>query len=282
MNKNFLIGWLLFISVFLIIIALDLLRGNRSRLGKYVDKTDTIYDFAENLAPFVTNFTGEIKKEEMRNKLAWSGNPFGLTVEGYYALKIIMGLLGFVLGMFLYPFGLTVAFAILVGVIFSFVPTLALRSSVEKRQDAIAMELPNMVNLLATAVWAGIELGPALESVSYNVVGPLGEVMREAWKEIATGKSRANVLRKSAKDTGVPTFERFVDTIIVAEERGGQELSKSLMEFSHDMKQMQRQYLEEKAKKVPTKMLLPLILCIFIPMLILLLTPIGISVITTF
>ena len=51
------------------------------------------------------------------------------------------------------------------------------------------------------------------------MVGPLEEVMREAWKEIATGKSRANVLRKSAKDTGVPTFERFVDTIIVAEER---------------------------------------------------------------
>lgn len=282
MNKNFLIGWLLFLSIFLIVIAIDLLKGNKSRLGKYIDKTNTIYDFAENLAPFVTNFTGDIKKEEMRNKLAWSGNPFGLTVEGYYALKIIMGLLGFVLGMFLYPFGLTVTFAILVGVIFSFVPTLALRSSVEKRQDAIAMELPDMVNLLATAVWAGIELGPALESVSYNVVGPLGEVMREAWKEIATGKSRANVLRKSAKDTGVPTFERFVDTIIVAEERGGQELSKSLMEFSHDMKQMQRQYLEEKAKKVPTKMLLPLMLCIFIPMLILLLTPIGISVISTF
>lgn len=281
MNKNFLIGWLLFISVFLIIIALDLLKGDRSKLGKYIDKSDTIYDFAENLAPFVTNFTGEIKKEEMKNKLLWSGNSFGLTVEGYYALKIIMGLLGFVLGMFLYPLGLTITFAILVGAIFFFIPTLALRSSIEKRQDSIALELPNMVSLLATAVWAGVELGPALESVSYNITGPLGEVMRDAWKEMATGKSRSKVLKNSAKNTGVPMFERFIDTIVVAEERGGQELSKTLMDFSYDMQQMQRQYLEEKAKKVPTKMLLPLMICIFIPMLILLLTPIMISVIIT-
>jgi len=282
LNKNFLIGWLLFLSVFLVIIALDLLRGSKSKLGKYIDKSNSIYDFAENLAPFVSNFTGEIRKEEMKNKLAWSGNPFGLTVEGYYALKIILGLLGVVLGIFLYPLGFTFAFAILIGVVFFFIPTLGLRSAIEKRQHAIALELPNMVNLLATAVWAGIELGPALEHVSYNIPGPLGEVMRDAWKEIATGKSRASVLRKSAKNTGVATFERFVDTIVVAEERGGQELSKTLMDFSYDMKQMQRQYLEEKAKKVPTKMLLPLVLCIFVPMIVLLLVPIGISVLTTF
>lgn len=282
LNKYLIISWLTFLSVFLLILALDLLKGSRSKFGKYINKANSIYDVAENLSPFVSNFTDEVRKEEMKNKLNWAGNPFGLTVEGYYSFKIILGLLGFALGMFLYPFGMSVFFAVFVAVVFFFIPTLILRSSIEKRQGEIAAELPNMVNLLATAVWAGIELGPAIEHISYNITGALGEVMREAWKEIATGKSREEVLKTSAKNTGVTMFERFVDTIVVAEERGGQELSKVLMDFSYDMKHMQRQILEEKAKKIPTKMLLPLVLCIFIPMLALLLAPIMISVIRTF
>lgn len=282
MNKYFLIGWFIFLSIFLLIIALDLLRGSKSKLAKYIIKSNNIYDFAENIAPFVSNFTGKISKENLTNQLLWSGNPFGLTPDGYYALRLILGLLGFVIGVFLYPLGFTILFAVLIGFVFSLLPTLGLRSSIEKRQDEITMGLPNMVNLVATAVWAGIELGPALRYVSYHTKGALGEVMRDAWKEIATGKSRGEVLKKAAKNTGVAVFERFIDTITVAEERGGQDLSRALMDFGNDMVQMQRQYLDEKGEKVPTKMLLPLVLCIFVPMLILLLTPILINALQTF
>lgn len=281
MNSNLLIVWLMFLAVFLLFIAIDLLRGSKSILGKYIDKSNSLYDFAENISMFVPNFADDLKKEELQTKLLWSGDILGVSVEGYYALRIILGVLGLALGFLLYPLGISPLLGIAMGLLFSILPLGYLRKAIEDRQMQITMNLPHMVNLLSTAVWAGIELGPALEAVSYNTPGALGEVLRNAWKEIATGKSRADALKKAAKNTGVSMFERFVDSIIVAEERGGMELSKSLSEFSLDMRHMERKFLEERAKKVPTKMLLPLFTCIFIPMLLLLLAPIILSVFVT-
>lgn len=282
MNTNLIMVWLLFLSVFLLILALDLLRGSKSIFGKYIDKSNNMYDFAENISMFVPNLSDDIKREELQEKLLWSGDVLGVSVEGYYALRIILGVLGLAIGFALYPLGITPLMGIAAGILLSLLPLGHLRSTIEKRQMDITMTMPHMVNLLSTAIWSGIELGPALEAISNNTSGALGEVMRDAWKEIATGKSRADALKTASRNTGVAIFERFVDTIVVAEERGGMELSKSLADFSLDMKHMERKFLEERAKKVPTKMLLPLMLCIFLPMLVLLLAPIMLSVFSAF
>jgi len=281
LNYNLLVVFLMFLSVFFLVIAIDLLRGNKSLFGKYIDRSNNIYDFAQNISNFVPNFANEVKKEELRTKLLWSGDVLGVSVEGYYALRLILGLIGFSFGFMLVPFGITPLLGVMAGILFSLIPLGYVRSSIEKRQLEITMNMPHMVNLLSTAIGAGIELGPALEAISSNTEGALGEVLRGAWKEIATGKSRSEALKKAARSTGVQVFERFVDTIVVAEERGGMELSKTLNEFSLDMRHMERKFLEERAKKVPTKMLLPIMSCIFIPMLMLLLAPVVLSVFST-
>lgn len=278
MNTNLMLAWLLFLSVFLLILALDLLRGTKSIFGKYIDKSNNVYDFAENISMFVPNFADEVKKEEMKTKLTWSGDVLGVTVEGYYALRIILGALGVALGLLLYPLGITPLLGVVLGILLSLIPLGYVRSTIEKRQTEITLALPHMVNLLSTSIKAGIELGPSLEAISNNTPNALGEVMRNAWKEMATGKSRAEALKTASRNTGVAVFERFIDTIVVAEERGGSELSNSLNDFSMDMRHMQRKFSEEQGKKMPTKMLLPLMLCIFIPMLVLLLAPIMLSV----
>lgn len=270
------------LSAFLFVIAIDLLRGKSSVFGKYIDKSNNIYDFAENISNFVPNFANEVKREELKNKLMWSGDILGVSVEGYYALRLILGLIGLGLGLVLVPMGITPIIGVVAGILFSLIPLAYVRSSIEKRQTEITMTMPHMVNLLSTAIGAGIELGPALEAISYNTDGELGKVLRKAWKEIATGKSRADALKSASRNTGVQVFERFVDTIVVAEERGGMELSKSLNDFSLDMRHMERKFLEERAKKVPTKMLLPIMSCIFIPMLMLLLAPVILSVFSAF
>lgn len=281
MNSTIMVVFMVFLSVFLIVIAFDLLRGNKSVFGIYIDKSNNIYEFAQNISSFVPNFADEVKKEELKSKLMWSGDVLGVTVEGYYALRLILGLIGLSIGLMLVPMGVTPLLSIVSALLFSLIPLGYIRSSIEKRQTDITMTMPHMVNLLSTAIGAGIELGPALEAISYNTEGALGEVLRNTWKEIATGKSRAEALKAASRGTGVQVFERFVDTIVVAEERGGMELSKSLNDFSLDMRHMERKFLEEKAKKVPTKMLLPIFLCIFIPMLLLLLAPVVLSVFTT-
>ncbi|SCG83663.1 hypothetical protein DW1_2097 [Proteiniborus sp. DW1] len=50
-------------------------------------------------------------------------------------------------------------------------------------------------------------------------------------------------------------------------------ISDVLEDFTEDMRIMRKLDMEEKAKKLPTKMLLPIFSCVFIPMLAILLTP---------
>jgi len=125
---------------------------------------------------------------------------------------------------------------------------------------------------------AGIELGPAFEEVGSEIAGPLGEELRLAWRHIATGQSRSTALRHAAKRCGVPTFTRFVETMVTAEERGTPDLAAVLANYMTDLRGTQRRHAEEEARKIPTKMNLPLIACIFLPMVVLLLTPVLMTI----
>src|SRR5690554_5102145 len=122
MNKDLMIIFLAFLSVFFLIIAIDLLRGRKSVFGKYIDRSTSIYDFAESLSPFVPNLADDIKREELSNKIRWSGDVLGVSVEGYYALRLILGLLGFGLVFLLYPLGVSPLLGVIAGILFSLIP----------------------------------------------------------------------------------------------------------------------------------------------------------------
>ena len=138
-------------------------------------------------------------------------------------------------------------------------------------------KFPSLIGLLSTAISAGVELGPALEAVGETFPGPLGDELRLAWAEMATGRPRAAALRAMAKRTGVPSIIRFFETIITAEERGGIDLSVTIENFRVELVESQKRQINEQAKKVPTKMLLPMFLCIFLPTLILILVPVMLN-----
>lgn len=267
------IAWLIFLSVLLLIIGFEIRRGSNSKIGSLTENL-TLFMVAERLSPFVKSWMPEMQIKDLDSRLMWAGQPYGINGSQYIGIKMIFGIIGGLVGLILNIFGLPFIFIILLSIIGLLIPTFVLRKKIEKRKEEIIDTVPNMVGLLSVAINAGVELAPALETISNALPGHLGEELRLAYKEIRTGKQRASAFKDMSKRTGVQIVERFVDTIITAEERGGMSLSESLTEFTYTIREMENKRLQEQAKKLPTKMQLPLFLCIFLPMLIIMLTPV--------
>lgn len=265
------------ISVILLIVGLDL-----SRDGSYIRsinvKGNFWYYVAGTVGPAIASWMPSLSLEQVEERLTWAGSPLGLSAESFIGVKFLFLLAGIIAGSFITLLGMPSFIIIVAALMAYFIPEAFLKETYKKRQNKIAKDLPSMINLLQTAIYAGVELGPALEAVGKNFPGPLGDELRIAWREMATGRSRASALRAMAKRSGVKPLERFLETIVTAEERGGVNLSDTINNFRSDLADSQMRKIQEEAQKVPTKMLAPMFMCIFVPMLVLLLFPVVMQV----
>lgn len=269
------LSWLMVILFFL---GLAMLRSDEdSQLLKLMTQSRNWREAAETFGPLVSTWLPIFNMPDIEQKLVWAGRPMGLSAVGFVGLKGIALMLGLVFGLFLVLLKLPPFFLLVAVVLAYLLPDSFLRSACEKRQKEIYKTFPIMVSLLQTAISAGVELGPALAAISRNFPGPLGDELRIAWKEAATGRFESAALAAMAKRTGVPVVIRFFDTLNTARERGGVDLSLLIEDFRHDLVESQRRQVQEQAKKVPTKMLLPMFVCIFIPTLLLILVPVMLN-----
>ncbi|SCG83664.1 tight adherence protein C [Proteiniborus sp. DW1] len=266
--------WLVFLGVFSAFMGFNLITmKQKSIVYKMLFERKSIYEFAQKIGPTISTYIPAGKQIDLSNKLMYADYPLGLTAESFLGLQAILVLLGIILGLVLTSIGFPFFVTFILIAIAYLLPHGLLNERVEKRQTSIKKDLPSMVGLLATSVRAGVELGTAFEIISIHTPNVLGEELRKAMKEVATGTQRSKAFKNMSERTGVDILSRFIDTINTAEERGGMNISDVLEDFTEDMRIMRKLDMEEKAKKLPTKMLLPIFSCVFIPMLAILLTP---------
>jgi tight adherence protein C len=100
-----------------------------------------------------------------------------------------------------------------------FVPDLTLRSEIKRRREAIFLDLPEAISVLALALGAGQSLRQALELAARDCPGPLGEELTRALslarRERSLGEREALV--RVAREAGEPTFTRFCELLGVKE-----------------------------------------------------------------
>lgn len=211
----------------------------------------------------------------------YANYPFGLTFQTFIGLQAILVIASIIVGLILVTLGMPIFFLIPLVLLAFFTPIGILNGKVEKRQNQIKKDTPPMINLLSTSLKAGVELPMALALISDTIPGPLGEELRKTQREISAGVKRSVAFNNMARRTGVDIIQRFVDTINTAEESGGMSISDALENFSEDVVEMQLLDIKEKAQKLPNKMLLPIFLCIFLPFLIIICTPVVFSLLET-
>ena len=278
MNTTLIVAWMIFIAVFLLITGLDHLRVDsyNSKLNYNFNLNGkTIHAIRNKAGATFMGYYPEAKISGLALKLMWAGQPWGLTAQSYIGVQFSLLIFTAIIGLNLTIFHVPIIASLILSVLLFFSPNLFLNEKIKKRKKAIGNDIPNMVGLLSTSIKAGVELIPSLQAISLSMPGALGDELRKVWTETATGKQLSKALNDMALRAGVDILKSFVETIITAQERGGSDLSDTLSDFSLTVLESQKRKAQEAAKKIPTKMLLPMFLCIFTPMLILLLAPVA-------
>jgi tight adherence protein C len=152
------------------------------------------------------------------------------------------------------------------------------------RQRDIVEAFPDALDLMTICVEAGLGLDAALLRVAGEIelTSPvLSEELHLVNLELRAGSSKENALRNLALRTGVEDVDALVAMLIQAE-RFGTSVADSLRVQSDALRTRRRLRAEETAAKIPTKLLFPLIFCVFPSMLVVLLGPAFLRLARTF
>lgn len=144
-----------------------------------------------------------------------------------------------------------------------FLPDVWIKTRVNKFKRQIILALPDVIDLLALCVGAGLDFILAIkwvvEKSSRNL---LTEELNIVMREINMGKSRKAALLDLAKRYEVGELSTFSRNLIQAD-RMGTSIAEALNILSEDMRAARFRRGEQAALKAPMKMLIPLLLFIF-------------------
>ena len=170
--------------------------------------------------------------------------------------------------------------AALVGV---YLPNVLLSIRIRHRQREIFENFPDAADLMLVCVEAGLGLDAAMTRVAsemWRKSPATAEELHLANLELRAGNSRESSLRNLALRTGVEQIMRF-STMICQADRFGTSIGDSLRVFSEDLRHTRQIQAEERAAKIPVKMLIPLVLCIFPSVIAVVLGPAMIRIVRT-
>lgn len=128
-----------------------------------------------------------------------------------------------------------------------------------RRVAALAADLPDVVDLLVLAVGAGLTVPLAVRSVARRATGPLGTELARACDEVSLGRRLGDALDDIPARAGDAT--RPLVAALLASERYGAPLGPGLERLAHEVRADRRRRAEEAARKIPVKLLFPLVSC---------------------
>lgn len=161
-----------------------------------------------------------------------------------------------------------------------YLPNLALSRAIRARKREIFDNFPDAADLMLVCVEAGLGLDAALVRVAEEMKiksGALTEEIHLTNLETRAGSTREQALRNLGLRTGVDEINTFA-TMLSQADKFGTSVGESLRVFSDDLRHKRQIRAEELAAKLPTKMLFPLVLCIFPAISMVILGPAGVQV----
>ena len=127
-----------------------------------------------------------------------------------------------------------------------------------RRRGAILDEAPEIVDLIRLGVGSGLNVRLALDAVVRHHDGLIAGELRAVLARVDRGARLADAL--DAVDREIEPVRPLVDAL-VATERYGAPLVASLDRVASDARTARRRTREEAARRVPVKLLFPLVFC---------------------
>ena len=180
--------------------------------------------------------------------------------------------------------GLTlVMYLMLAALLGCYLPNLFLHWKVRNRQREVFENFPDAADLMLVCVEAGLGLDASLTRVADEMrikSMALAEELHLTNLEMRAGGTREKSLRNLALRTGIEEISVFASMLTQAD-KFGTSIGDSLRVFSDDLRHKRQTRAEEAAARVPTKMLFPLVVCIFPSIIMVIMGPAAIQIIRT-
>jgi tight adherence protein C len=222
------------------------------------------------------------RADRLRHKLLVAGVSNKVGPEEFVVLQGIGLGGGVLLGLLLsslqgyHGFGL-LRVVVLLAVIGLFGPVAWLSRKRDERQASIKRDLPDVLDLLAISVEAGVGFEGAVEVVTRHFDSPLATEFGRTLQEMELGLPRRDALQNLKRRTEVPELSNFV-LILVQADALGMPIGRVLRTQAAEMRLKRRQWAREKAAKLPVKILGPLTLCILPAIFVVILGPAAMSI----
>ena len=170
--------------------------------------------------------------------------------------------------------------AAVLGIIGLFLPNYWLLRRTASRRDKIVKAFPDALDMLVVCVEAGMGLDAALGRVGSELelgYPELSDELKFLNLELRAGKARSAALRDMAERINVDDVHSLV-TLLLQTDKFGTSVGQALRVFSDTFRTQRYQRAEEEAAKMATKLLFPLVICIFPAMFVVILGPVAIKI----
>ena len=228
----------------------------------------------ERLSSTVETVLPVSRREKQRISFLMARAGLRIQPEEYMVLQILSLIGGAVLGMYLgFMFDRDILFLAVAGLYAGYtVFRLFFRQKMRRRQNSILEQLPELLDLLSISVEAGLSFNQAFQYIAEQCEGPLVDEFIFAGRAMVLGRSRRAALEDMSCRCGLDEVQTFASAVIQADEMGIS-LRNILVSQAAEARNAKRMRIEERAQKVPIKMLLPMALLIFPVLLIILMAP---------
>jgi tight adherence protein C len=235
---------------------------------------------AAGLAQVARRITPAGFVDTLERRVNLAGVSESWPIERVLAAKAVLGATCALVGTVVFvsnPSGLSVLFAVAATVIGFLVPDVLLSSRARERQEDIQRALPDVLDQVTICVEAGLGFEAAMMRASTSGTGPLAIELGRTLQDISLGMPRRAALEQLLARTDVGDLRHFVIAVRQAE-RHGVAIAQVLRIQSNELREKRRQRAEERALKIPVKIVFPLILCILPALFIVLMGPAAIRI----
>jgi tight adherence protein C len=161
-----------------------------------------------------------------------------------------------------------------------YLPDLWLQFKIARRKELILNGFPDALDLLVVCVEAGMGLDSAINRVAKEIEldnKVLSDELKLYNLELRAGKLRKDALKNLAMRTDLEEVNNLA-TLLIQTDKFGTSVGQALKVYSDTMRTQRFQRAEERAAKIPVKLIFPLILFIFPSLFVVILGPAVINI----
>ena len=221
----------------------------------------------------------------LRQRLVQAG-IFDARAVGFFfltrlILAVVLGALGFVLVPLLTSKSGLQWPAVGVGGLLGYLaPSLVLDRMVSRRRQEYRSGFPDMMDLLVVCADAGLAMSAAFERVGRELGDSypnLSANIHMANLEVRAGRTMSEALEHFGDRLGLAEVRSFA-TLLQQSDELGSSITDALRVYSEDMRHRRLSTAEEKAYALPSKLAIPLMVCVFPVLFVVILLPVFVRI----